>query len=325
MRPAPLAALVLAAVLAAPATARAIEEPATTHDRTVNGHVFMPSPLIPPPVATTSFAVGMVLGNGGATGPKYDTNGNPIPGEPLDYSYAALGQSLMYEFAFLKNFTGRVNLLTTLYSGLDGPSALVVGVSVRVGGGAGITWSLPLGDVFRLGASIDINYAPQLNLLVATAVLKALQPPHTFDPSSAFSQDNILTWKPAVTFAWAPMPALGFTAQAGYTTSSLNLDSGTVSREAVTLGVLGEVDFGKFTPVDIGLSLVYRQNIGVNSSQSGQADIRDIGGAILYTGKPEVSLGLQMLSRKLTIRPQYDPALETTFPVAEIFLQYFWL
>jgi len=324
MRPAPLAAAVLAAtVLAAPPSARALEEPATTHDRTVNGHVFMPSPIVPPPVATTNFSVGMLLGTGSATGPKYDINGDPIPGETQDYTYAALGQSLSYEFAFLKNFTGRLNLSTSLYSGLDGPSALVVGVSIRVGGGAGLTWSMPLGDQFRLGASIDVSYAPQLNLLVAAAVLAALQ--GNFDPSLAFQQENVVTWKPAATFSWAPMPALGFTAQAGYTTSSLALESGTISREAVTLGLLGEVDFGTFTPVAIGFGLVYRQNIGVNSSSSAQADIQDIGGAILYTGKPEVSLGLQVVSRKLTIRPQYDPALETTFPVAEIFLRYFWL
>jgi hypothetical protein len=321
MRPGPLVAAVLAALLAVP-TARAIDEPPTTSGRTVNGHVFMPSPLIPPPVPTTSFAVGMLLGTGGATGPKYDINGNPT-GETIDYTYAALGQTLSYEFTFLKNFTGRLGLLTTLYAGLDGPSVLVVGATVRVGGSAGITWSLPLGDVFRLGASIDLDYSPQLNLLVGAAVLAALQ--GNFDPSLAFQQDNVFTWKPAVTFSWAPMSALGFTGQLGYSTSSLNLNSGTVSREAVTLGVLGEVDFGKFTPVAIGLGLVYRQNIGVNSSQSQQANIRDIGGAILYTGKPEVSLGLQMLSRKLTIRPQLPDPLETTFPIAEIFVRYFWL
>jgi len=54
-------------------------------------------------------------------------------------------------------------------------------------------------------------------------------------------------------------------------------------------------------------------------------NIRDIGGSILYTGKPEVSLGLQMVSRTLTIRPQLPDPLETTFPIVQIFVRYFWL
>lgn len=318
MRPGPIA-FVLAAVLAAPA-ARAVDEPPTTSGRTVNGHTFMPSLVIAPPVAVTSFSVGMLLGTGGATGPKYDVGGNPIPGQTNDYTYAALGQSLTYEFAFLGNFTGRLGLLTSLYTGVDGPSALVVGTTVRVGGQAGLTWSFPLGDAFRLGASADVDYSPQLNLLVAAAVLAALQ--GTYDPSLAFEQDNVLTWRAAVTAAWAPIPPLGFTAQVGYATSSLDMNAGTFERQSVAAGVLGEVDFGKFTPVAIGLNLVFRKNFGVNSAQS---DITDVGGALLYTGKPDVSLGLELLARTLTIRPQLPDPLKSTFPIAQIYVRYFWL
>ncbi len=323
-----LLAAAFAAVLAA-ASVRAQEptqpsppaaQPTQPSPREVNGHAFMPSLVIPPPVAVGSFAVGMLVGTGGATGPKYDAGGNPIPGETNDYTYAALGQLLAYEFAFLKNFTGRLSLLTSLYTGVDGPSALVVGTTVRIGGGAGLTWSFPLGNQFRLGASVDVNYSPQLNLLVGAAVLAALQ--GTYDPSLAFQQNNVFTWIPAVTAAWAPGSAVGFTAMVGYTGSSLSTPIKTYERDAVSAGVLGEVDFGKFTPVDVGLSVAFRKNFGINSAQS---DITDVGGALLYTGKPDVSLGLEVLARTLTIRPQLPDPLKTTFPIAQIYVRYFWL
>ena len=304
---------VLAGALAA-SSARA-QEPSL---REVNGHVFMPSLVIPPPLAVGSFAVGMLLGTGGATGPQYDSGGNVVGTK--DYTYAALGQVLGYEFAFLKNFTGRLSLLTSLYTGVDGPSVLVVGTTVRLGGGAGLTWSFPLGSQFRLGAAVDVNYSPQLNLLVAAAVLAALN--GTFDPSLAFQQNNVFTWVPTVTAAWAPGSAVGFTAQVGYTGSSLTAPGKTYERDAVIAGVLGEVDFGKFTPVDVGLNFAFRKNFGINSAQS---DITDVGGALLYTGKPEVSLGLELLARTLTIRPQLPDPLKTTFPIAQIFVRYFWL
>ncbi|HEU4383567.1 MAG TPA: hypothetical protein VFR85_08695, partial [Anaeromyxobacteraceae bacterium] len=153
MRLAPLAAA-LSAVLAAQG-ARALEEPKAS-PREVNGHAFMPSLIIAPPVAVGSFAVGMVLGAGGASGPSYDSGGN-VTGTK-DYTYAALGQVLAYEFAFLKNFTGRLGLTTSLFTGIDGPSILVVGTTVRFGAGAGLTWSFPLGNQFRLGASVDVSY-----------------------------------------------------------------------------------------------------------------------------------------------------------------------
>lgn len=314
-----LLAAFLAAALATP-SARALDEPPAPSPREVNGHVFMPSIVIPPPVAVGSFSVAMLLGTGGASGPSYDSSGN-VTGT-RDYTYAALGQMLTYEFAFLKNFTGRLNLLTTLYTGVDGPSILVVGTTVRLGGGAGLTWSFPLGNAFRLGVSVDVSYSPQLNLLVAAAVLAALQSPPVYDPSLAFQQNNVFTWAPAITAAWAPGSAVGFTALVGFTGSSLTAPGKTYERDAVTAGVLGEVDFGKFTPVDVGLDFAFRKNFGINSSQS---NITDVGGALLYTGKPDVSLGLELLARTLTIRPQLPNPLKTTFPVAQIFVRYFWL
>lgn len=314
-----LLATFLAAVLAA-TTARAVDEPPTTSGRTVNGHVFMPSLVIPPPLAVGSFSVAMLLGTGGASGPTYDSGGN-VTGTK-DYTYAALGQQLSYEFAFLKNFTGRLNVLTSLYTGIDGPSILVVGTTVRLGGGAGLTWSFPLGDQFRLGASVDVNYSPQLNLLVAAAVLAALQSPPVYDPSLAFQQNNVFTWIPAVTAAWAPGSAVGFSAVVGFTGSTLTAPGKTYERDAVAAGVLGEVDFGKFTPVDVGLNFAFRKNFGINSSQS---NITDVGGALLYTGKPDVALGLEVLARTLTIRPQLPDPLKTTFPIAQIYVRYFWL
>ncbi len=311
-------AAALAVVLAA-STARAEGSP-----REVNGHVFMPSLVIAPPLAVGSFSVAMLLGAGGATGPQYDWSTVPPTrtGGTHDYTYAAVGQLLNYEFAFLHNFTGRLSLSTTIYSGLDGPSALVVGTTVRIGGGGGLTWSFPLGDAFRLGASIDVSYQPQLNLLVFAALQYALT--HTsFDPSLAFQQNNVFNWAPAMTAAWAPGKAVGFTAQVGYSSASLTSPSGTITRDAVTAGVLGEVDFGKFTPVGIGLNVAFKKNFGISSAQ---ADVTDVGGAILYTDKPDVALGLEILARTLTIRPQYEQdALKSTFPVVQIYVRFFWL
>src|SRR5512137_1932605 len=143
-------------VPAASATPAASPAPEPPRDRRLlNGHDFLPSVVSAP-------------------GPTYRLNGDPT-GETRTYSWGGMGQAIRFQTVFLDQLAIRGNLTTSLASGIDGWSALVVGTSVQAGVGLGAEWSMAFGQSVRLGASLDVDSTPQLNLLVAAAIFNAIK------------------------------------------------------------------------------------------------------------------------------------------------------
>jgi hypothetical protein len=308
------------AAAASPAQAAATPASEPPRDRRVlNGHVFLPS-VVAAPIAVSSFALEVGFTAASATGPTYKLNGDPT-GETRTYSWGGMGQAIRFQTVFFDQLAIRGGLVTSLASGIDSWSALVVGTSVQVGIGLGAEWSMPIGQSVRLGLSLDVESAPQLNLLVAAAIFNAIKTGGA-DPAGALEIGNALTALPALSVAWAPSPAFGLAARAGYLASQVDAGSyGTFSRQGVALGLSADADLDKLWKVPMGVGFTYAETIPTDGTPAG---IRNLGLAVMYTGKKDVVVGATLGGRVLNIRPQYDVPLKSSSQYLDVVLKMYW-
>jgi hypothetical protein len=338
--------LAAVALLAVPGTARpSAEEPSSTpgaavvapaatprpEGRELAGHLFMPALGIVGPFATTSFGTWLTLGTGTTTGSvTLQIPGNPAPPPQTitgKVSYAAVGGALAYEYQFLPGVSGRFQLTETLYSGTTGAAVAVVGTNARIGAGLGLTAGLPIGDSVRVAAVLDTSYVPRIGLLLGPAIKSAYQSCSTgvadcrFDFAQLFQQKNVLQLQPGVAAAWTPVRALGVTGNLSYSYSSLDsTGSGTVSQSAVSVGAAFDFDFRMISSVPVGIQVTWNSNVPV--SGGGESRFTDVGGGLFYTGRKDLSLGLQVVDRRFKVVPEVDVSWSTVLAI--IGLRYYW-
>jgi hypothetical protein len=294
-------------------------EPASADRRLLNGHAFLPS-SVAAPIAASSFGLEAGFSVASATGPKYDLRGDPT-GETRTYSWGGMGQAIRFQSVFFDQLAIRGAITTSLASGIDGWSALVVGTSVQAGIGLGAEWSMPIGSSVRLGFSLDLDSAPQLNLLVAAAIFDALRA-GTAEPAGALEIGNVLTALPEISVAWAPTPAFGLVARLGYLLSSVDAgDYGTFSRQGVGIGLAADADLQKLWKVPLGVGLTYSETIPTDGTPAG---IRNVGLGLMYTGKKDVDVGVVLGERVLNIRPQYPVPLKSSSQYLDVVLRIYW-
>jgi hypothetical protein len=300
--------------------------------RELGGHVFMPALGLVMPFATTSFGTYLTLGEG-------TTHGSislHVPGAPADappqtfsgtVSYAAIGGALGYEHALAPWLSARLRFTETLYTGTTGAAVVVVGSNARLGLGAGLTAGLPLGDTVRVAAILDAGYAPRMGLLLGPALKDAYQRCSSglsnceFDFSKLFEQKNVLHLEPGVAISWAPHRSLGLTGNLSYASDSIDTSgSGTVTEGGVSVGGAADFDFNAISPVALGLQVTWNSMIPL----SGGTDRRytDLGGGLFYTGRKDLSLGLQFVVRRFKVAPAVDVSWSTV--VATMGLRYYW-
>ena len=317
--PAPATTAAPAASPTPPATAPAAEAAAPRNRRLLNGHDFLPS-AVPAPIAVSTFSLEVGFSAATATGPTYRLDGDPT-GETRTYSWGGMGQAIRFQTVFLDHLAIRGGLTTSLASGIDGWSALVVGTSVQAGVGLGAEWSMAVGDTVRLGASLDLDSAPQLNLLVAAAIFNAIKTGGA-DPAGALEIGNVLSALPALSVAWAPTAALGLAARAGYGWSSVDAGTyGTFSRQGLALGLAADLDLDKVWKVPLGVGLTWAETVPTDGTPAG---IRNLGLAVMYTGKKDVVVGATLGERILNIRPQYDVPLKSSSQYLDVILRIYW-
>jgi hypothetical protein len=282
-------------------------------DRTLGGHVFIPTLLVRSPFAVNALEMDLMYGSGSATGTKFSITGRER-GEAT-YSFAAMGQTFAYEHKFAEGLSLAVGFVTQLYSGIDGPSAVVVGLEVGAGLFERLTWGGNLGPV-RTAVTLDASYAPRYGILVLDAIEAALQGNRA--EYEAFNETNAWTVKPGLAAAWAPWPALGLTAAVDYQWVSLETtDSGRATESGVDLALAAELDFRKFTSASIALDAGYHTTAPLGSD--GVSRVIDWGGGVYYNGHPSLVAGLELGYRKFDIRD-----LRSSATLAQIRLQYLW-
>jgi hypothetical protein len=304
----------------AAATGATAPNTAVESSRALDGHVFTPSPLVASPFPATSFRLSLLYGSGTAVGPTYDIDGN-VTGE-RNYTYAAWGQTFGYEQRLWDWLSLDLGLITNLYTGLDTPSALVIGAEVGVGAWLGAHVGHRVGPV-QLGGSFQAIWAPRIGILVADAIISAIDS-GSLEGVSAFSEQNGVTLVPAISAAWAPWRPLGITASLEYQWISQELAEGTTqTASAIGGGLALDFDFGKLSPVDVALVVAYHVTDPLSASSDASA-FQTASLGLHYTGRTDLDLGLDLAWRKFSIRPESRYDLDSNGGIVEIGVQYFW-
>lgn len=295
-------------------------DPSLAESRVLNGHVFMPSAIVPGALTTTSFGTFLILGLGTSSG-TFQVGDRTYAGT---FDYAGAGASLGYEYAFLRYFSARFQLADVIYSGIDGPSAIVVGTSLQVAASLGATASLPIGDTLRVGVLLDVGNTPGLGLTIGnglqTIISDCQQGNCQASEGSIFSTHRARTVQPALAANWAPWRPLGLTANASYLSVTQDRGDETFSGEAVSLAGAADFDFLAISKIPVGLQLAFSWTAPVGGSVL--QHVTDLGGGIFYTGSQHLALGLQLVSRRFAVQPTVDVSWSTF--LSTIGLRYYW-
>ncbi|HET8541067.1 MAG TPA: hypothetical protein VFL83_14430 [Anaeromyxobacter sp.] len=301
------------AVCGAVVTGGAARAQGLESQRVLNGHAFQPSFLVRTPFAVTTFDANLVYGIGNATGPTYDVDGN-VNGE-RDYTFAAMGQTFAYEKTITDGISAGGGLSTTLYSGTDGPSALVVGADVNVGVSGRVTAGRRLGPV-QAAATFDVSYGPRLGIVVIDAVRDAMA--NGIGSGSALALDDVLTVRPGAAVAWAPHAALGVTASADYQWIALDKEVGSSEGSALGVGVVADLDLRELTEVSLGLLAGIHWLEPLDGEDVSR--VQDYSVGAFYTAKPELVLGAEVGWRSFEIRP----GLDSSGMILQVRAAYLW-
>ena len=298
--------------------------------REMNGHLFLPSHLIDDPFSYTAFGVAFGMGSGNALGDTINVTPPvtpPIFGPPQkEYGYTGLGVLVAMNARILEYLSARAILTTVAYLGSGDGSALVIGTSARITGAVGVKGSLPVGENFRFAASLDATYGPVLGVLVGQGiqdVIAACRDPATgctLDPAQFLQKSNTLTWIGGLSGAWAPLPYLGFIANAQFIAPT-RTESGaaSVSQNGYTLALMADFDARPLIAwLPLGMNLTYANTSPIGGN--GVSTTQDYGVGLYYTGRPHLALGLEIDWRK----GRLDSTQVSSSTLAWLNFRYYW-
>jgi hypothetical protein len=143
----------------------------------------------------------------------------------------------------------------------------------------------------------------------------------TFDFSKLFEQQNVLVLKPGVAVAWTPWTPLGVTGNLEWVQRSLERTSGgSSSAGGVQVGLALDLDFMNLSKVPVGLVASWSAEYPVSGETS--TGFTDVGGGVLYTGRKDLSLGVQAVVRRFRVVPEVDVSWTTFLLLTG--LRYYW-
>jgi hypothetical protein len=171
-----------------------------------------------------------------------------------------------------------------------------------------------------------MSFTPATGILLGPAIKSAFDSCSMgilncrFDFGKLFEQRNVFMVEPGGSASWAPYPSFGVTTNLTYAHSSLtNSNSGSVSTNAMSFGLAADFDFLAISDVPVGVQLSWNSRWVFSESTDG---FTDLGGAIFYTGRKNLSVGFQVVDRRFRVVPDVDVSW-TTF-IALIGLRYYW-
>jgi hypothetical protein len=284
-------------------------------NRTLAGHVFTPSLLIRSPFAVTQVGADLLYGAGTADGNKpalIDGNRGATT-----YEFAAMGQNFYYDKRVADGVSVGGGLTVLFYSGITGPSAVVLGLEVGYGLFGRVTAGRQLGPV-QAAFTFDASYAPEYGLHILEAIDAFNTPPQSVT-QSALTSSNGLTVKPGFALAYPVSPALGLTLSADYQGVWIQPNpSGTWNYSSgIDAGAAIDLDFGTFTGAPVAVVTAFRITTPLGSN--GLTTVTDYTVGAFYTGRPPLVLGAELGQRRFKFRD-----LDAVANLIQFRVQYLW-
>jgi hypothetical protein len=283
-------------------------KPEKSH-RELAGHVFMPSHLIEDPFSYTAFGMTFGIGTGQALGPTITLDPPAITADSKWYGYTGMGMGFGMNIRFLEYLSARVGLGWTAYLGNGRDGLLVVGTNVKLLGDLGIKGSLPLGEHFRLAATVDARYGPNYNVLLAQGIIDAINSckpgstvPCQITGNQFFQETDTITWTFGLAASWAPWPFLGLTLNGAYLNPT-KTGTSSVSENGLSGAAMLDFDFLPLVRwLPLGLNVTYGfigpvGSLGVTTTQ-------EFGFGFYYTGRKDLALGLELDWKIATLESQ---------------------
>jgi hypothetical protein len=232
---------------------------------------------------------------------------------------AAFGNQVEYQLRLADWFAFRFSGNAIVFSGVTGASVVAVGATFRYNFSAGLTAGLPLGHAVRLAFVADVGYQPAFDLTIGAAILRAIET-QNFNSGGALVVGKTTQFQPGASFAWAPHPAVGLSAEIRYVHTEVDQSSDqNATADAVNMAALVDFDLGAITRVPIALTALYRLQQPVSSSRNGFR-VENAGGGIFYSGRVHLATGLALTYQWFDVRPH----LPTTATLGQIMIRYYW-
>jgi hypothetical protein len=310
-------AVIAVAAPRAPRAESTRQEETATSPRALNGHVFTPSPFVVSPFSTTHLGSYTGYAYANATSARFNLQGEVI-GE-RDYTLAGFGNNVQYQYRFADWLAARVSGNLVLFSGTDGKSALAAGASFRYNVGLGVTAGFTLGDAIRLAFVLDAGFQPAIDLTIREAVLRAIETREFGDGGDAFVLGRTVEYRPGLSFAWAPHPLVGLSAEVRYVYIDIEDSSSEdpAAGDAVDMAALVDVDFGTIWSWPIALTGLYRQQ---EPTTNEGFRIQNAALGIFYTARPHLAAGVTVTKQWFHVRPTID----ADATLAHILMRYYW-
>ena len=293
------------------------EQETAASARALNGHVFTPSPYVVSPFSTTHLGSHTAFAYATATSSRFNLQGEVI-GE-RDYTLAGFGNNVQYQYRFADWLAARVSGNLVLFSGIDGESALAAGASFRYNVGLGLTSGFRLGDAIRVAFVLDAGFQPAIDLTIREAILRAIETGQADGGEDAFVLGKTVEYRPGLSFAWAPLPLLGLSAEVRYVYIDIEDSSSQdpAAGDAVDMAALVDVDFGTVSSWPIALTALYRQQ---EPTTDEGFRIQDAALGVFYTARPHLRGRRTVTGSGSTFARRSKP----TATFMHILMRYYW-
>jgi hypothetical protein len=287
--------------------------------RELNGHFFVPSLTVPDPFVPTLFSLSTGAGHAWVDGPSFDPRGNPVGGE--SYRAAALAESMTFQAAILSWWALRLASGGGLYGGVNARSALVLGAIIPLDVTPGTTVSWKIGRFVRLGGTFDFQYQYRTVIDPLAAVRTSLASSQV-DTSQVHQRVNSYSVIPGATVAAALHPAVGLVGSVQYLWNGRDDGTSTQSVSYIVIGVSAQLDLKPLVSrVPLGVLGAYRAQIPFESSER---LIQSVEGALFYTGRKDLALGLDLQGQWFDLRPGSPFPLSASALIAALTVRYYW-
>ena len=284
LRPSPVLVVVGLLFLTGPVRAEdRAEEPSR---RRLGAHLFIAREGVADPFTESFVASSSGLSLGGAKGPTFDLNGNPISLE--DYKILAYSQLFTGQWGLADFWAWRLRVLGAAYSGTNTSGVAGVGVNGVVRGSAGTTLGFTLADNLRLGFRIDVSWGPSVAINILDAIRRSIAAGDVQVPVVS-TYSTVVT--PTLSLAWTISRGVGGIFNVTYSNGVIDVNDTTNDADLVSFQAAFDVDLRELGSIPLGLSVDYSAGY---ATQAGRFRQYLLGLGFFYTGRPGLTLGLEL-------------------------------